>query len=212
MFNDLLTEKVQYVVWQLPSDVPLTQTKIENYRGNPIEFRNFLETTDYVVYFNKNLNETINKKIEEFYDVCMQLSKNSMTVSSLISLQKLSHSKVECWKTFSWKRVNRIKEILFQIKTVGKYVKPIILLSDAIGGATLERKPVNVPLFKQLSAPKPLEKEDPIIISCSVCLENKKNILFSPCNHVACCSLCAQKCETCPICRGDIDNVLEIFF
>jgi hypothetical protein len=215
MFNDLLAEKVQYVVWQLPTDVPISQVKTENYKGKTIQFRNFLETTDYIIYFNKNTNSEITKKIEEFYNVCHQLSylsNKNLVVSNISFFKKLSHSRVECWKSFSWKKPSRIKEILFHIQQIGKYIKPIIFLSDAIGGASLERKQIEfLPTFKVFSSPKPLEENDPQIISCSVCFENKKNILFTPCSHITCCSSCAQKCQDCPICRKTIDNMIEVF-
>lgn len=43
---------------------------------------------------------------------------------------------------------------------------------------------------------------------CIICEENKRNILFSPCNHVLACEECYQKdeTETCYVCREKIEN------
>ena len=36
---------------------------------------------------------------------------------------------------------------------------------------------------------------------CKVCLDAKCCIAFQPCGHTVCCVPCAEKIETCPICR-----------
>lgn len=50
---------------------------------------------------------------------------------------------------------------------------------------------------------------------CSICISDKKNILFQPCNHLSCCELCANdlvsKKGFCPICRVEITNTIKIF-
>ncbi len=50
---------------------------------------------------------------------------------------------------------------------------------------------------------------------CSICISNKKNILFQPCNHLSCCEFCAKDLVTknglCPICRIQIINSIKIF-
>ena len=44
---------------------------------------------------------------------------------------------------------------------------------------------------------------------CVVCLENKKNVIFSPCGHYYCCDECYNNLPTkkCPICRTQIAGV-----
>lgn len=39
---------------------------------------------------------------------------------------------------------------------------------------------------------------------CIVCLENNRNILFTPCNHIVCCNICSNQLITCPFCRENI--------
>ena len=44
---------------------------------------------------------------------------------------------------------------------------------------------------------------------CIMCYENKKNVLFNPCNHVISCYRCVQKmnkCE-CPVCKSAIHTI-----
>ena len=39
---------------------------------------------------------------------------------------------------------------------------------------------------------------------CIICVEKERNIMFSPCNHISCCSSCSTNLMNCPICRTDI--------
>lgn len=44
------------------------------------------------------------------------------------------------------------------------------------------------------------------IDECLVCSDGKREMLFSPCGHVACCNACAPRVKKCLICR---ENVLS---
>lgn len=46
---------------------------------------------------------------------------------------------------------------------------------------------------------------------CSICCINNYNTVFVPCGHVFACTKCASSLSVCPICRGNIENVLRIF-
>jgi hypothetical protein len=47
---------------------------------------------------------------------------------------------------------------------------------------------------------------------CLVCYNNKRNILFTPCNHLCCCSECSElSLINCPYCRVPIENKVNIF-
>lgn len=48
---------------------------------------------------------------------------------------------------------------------------------------------------------------------CTICFENPKNIIFTPCYHMALCKPCYDRLETrnCPICRKRINNIVKIF-
>ena len=46
---------------------------------------------------------------------------------------------------------------------------------------------------------------------CSICFEAEKNIVMMPCKHLCACEECSKKVETCPICRGKINEMMRIF-
>ena len=46
---------------------------------------------------------------------------------------------------------------------------------------------------------------------CSVCIDKRKNIMFTPCNHVCVCEECSIKVSSCPICRGDIEKKTKVY-
>jgi hypothetical protein len=46
---------------------------------------------------------------------------------------------------------------------------------------------------------------------CNLCITEKINVFFSPCNHAYCCTICASKLNECPICRQKIKNKMIIY-
>jgi len=46
---------------------------------------------------------------------------------------------------------------------------------------------------------------------CVICMDDPRNIKFSPCNHVACCEECAPHCEMCPLCRERVISSEKVF-
>lgn len=54
-------------------------------------------------------------------------------------------------------------------------------------------------------------------ITCIICMENNRNILFEPCHHLSCCSTCINQMRNrpnfnCPICRTSIEQTVEVYF
>ena len=47
------------------------------------------------------------------------------------------------------------------------------------------------------------EEED----ECCICLDNKAEMTFTPCNHVITCKACSVQLKKCPFCRKDIDSI-----
>ncbi len=43
-----------------------------------------------------------------------------------------------------------------------------------------------------------------------VCSDNKRDILFQPCNHIVACSVCASRCKKCLICKEAILQRVQI--
>ncbi len=49
---------------------------------------------------------------------------------------------------------------------------------------------------------------------CAVCFENKKDIVFIPCNHQCCCIDCARNLfekPICPLCKSEIKSAIKVF-
>ncbi|CAF3129097.1 unnamed protein product [Rotaria socialis] len=56
-------------------------------------------------------------------------------------------------------------------------------------------------------------EEIPNKLECVVCLSAEKSCLIYPCNHFCCCTECALKIgKQCPMCRGCIQSIQQIFF
>lgn len=48
-------------------------------------------------------------------------------------------------------------------------------------------------------------------MTCTVCLDQPKEMLFRPCGHVATCQQCAESLSTCPLCRARIDEKIRTY-
>lgn len=47
----------------------------------------------------------------------------------------------------------------------------------------------------------------PMEVRCIVCMENPREIILLPCNHVCLCEDCAEKIDRkCPVCKGSIEG------
>eukprot|EP01084_Bolivina_argentea_P124634 220861_1 len=46
---------------------------------------------------------------------------------------------------------------------------------------------------------------------CVVCMDQKKNMLFRPCNHVAVCQTCHLQLKECPLCQKPITESILIY-
>eukprot|EP00388_Colpodella_angusta_P000290 GDKJ01001112.1.p1 GENE.GDKJ01001112.1~~GDKJ01001112.1.p1 ORF type:complete len:142 (-),score=15.39 GDKJ01001112.1:25-450(-) len=55
------------------------------------------------------------------------------------------------------------------------------------------------------------EKSDNESSQCHVCLDNKINCAFRPCNHARCCTDCALQLTECPTCREPVTEMYRIF-
>lgn len=47
---------------------------------------------------------------------------------------------------------------------------------------------------------------------CVVCLQARARVAFFPCRHMKVCKVCADECDTCPICRAEIKERHVIYF
>ena len=55
--------------------------------------------------------------------------------------------------------------------------------------------------------------DDPATLDeCMVCSDHKRDILFKPCGHVACCSPCSVRVKKCLICREGTTSRVKVSF
>lgn len=48
-------------------------------------------------------------------------------------------------------------------------------------------------------------------LRCVVCLERQREVLFTPCTHLVCCSVCARHVgNSCPVCRGYVSGLISV--
>jgi hypothetical protein len=60
---------------------------------------------------------------------------------------------------------------------------------------------------------RPLDDDLQQKINCVICFSNERSHLIAPCNHLCCCSTCANQIKNeCPICRRPISSIQRIFF
>ncbi|CAH0390695.1 unnamed protein product [Bemisia tabaci] len=57
---------------------------------------------------------------------------------------------------------------------------------------------------------RPNSTEGVAMDECLVCSDLRRDTLFSPCNHVACCSICAPRVKKCLICRQQVSARTKI--
>merc|ERR1711964_628866 len=47
--------------------------------------------------------------------------------------------------------------------------------------------------------------------NCCVCFERKRSVVFRPCKHMIVCGECSERFTTCPFCREQINEKMEVF-
>ena len=47
--------------------------------------------------------------------------------------------------------------------------------------------------------------------TCTVCLVEKRGVLFLPCGHLVCCGECSERVDECPMCRKVIRKRKTVF-
>lgn len=47
---------------------------------------------------------------------------------------------------------------------------------------------------------------------CTICMDNIRDIIITPCYHSVVCNNCINKIKNCPICRNEIKNTIKYYF
>jgi len=60
--------------------------------------------------------------------------------------------------------------------------------------------------------PPQIPPDIPEELLCKVCMENKINTTIIPCGHACVCIEDSKKLKECPMCRGEIKEIIKLFF
>lgn len=61
-----------------------------------------------------------------------------------------------------------------------------------------------------VAAQQPSEEEEEESLLCKICYSRVANSVLSPCGHVMCCTKCAKKLATCPMCRESVVSIIKL--
>lgn len=81
---------------------------------------------------------------------------------------------------------------------------PLDLCPDPKLAKTLEKCAKEYKSQSQPSSPTHKNSED--VDECIICSTNKRNVIFSPCQHIATCEGCAGRVKKCLLCRNLVDS------
>jgi len=107
-----------------------------------------------------------------------------------------------------------IKELDKMAKKFSTKLDDLRLAFSSMSESEIEEHIRNVVKIGELSQKILLEKVNKRADEnlCSVCMEEKKNILLSPCNHLCVCEKCSTHINNmCPICRTPVTSTLKVF-
>jgi len=48
-------------------------------------------------------------------------------------------------------------------------------------------------------------------MSCVICMDKPRGVMFNPCNHIACCERCSNPLPLCPLCRVPIGKRIKAY-
>ena len=102
---------------------------------------------------------------------------------------------------FSSTMNNRLNKTIDFLTDENKYFRDKINRLDE----TLRLLKYQIISYKQMLLDKNVEKKDSVY--CILCMDNNRNVLFKPCNHIVICDKCsgATDLQECIICKAKID-------
>jgi aspartyl-tRNA synthetase len=129
--------------------------------------------------------------------IISQLLKNTKGPSLLINIPNENSS-------------NERLEILQQaIKEFGKVQVAYQNLDESTSNSTINNTSTRK---KNQRKKKRLEQLKETLL-CIVCKDSKREILFTPCNHICCCEDCGQKIiNHCVYCKAVIQSKIKVYF
>lgn len=134
------------------------------------------------------------------YDMAVKWYEKAINAGSTYAISDLIDVKIEMSieKEFNdkfEKDKSCLEEQLLQLtKEVSEYEHKIESMLDIISDITQSKRK--------------RETEEEL---CVVCMEKEKDRLFLPCNHMCCCSDCAENIRKCPLCRVRLTRKHKVY-
>ena len=96
---------------------------------------------------------------------------------------------------------NRLNKTIDFLTEENKYFRDKINKLDNL----LKQLKYQIISYKQTIQDKNVQKNDTLY--CILCMDNNRNVLFKPCNHIVICDTCSgsTNLEECIICKAHID-------
>ena len=66
-------------------------------------------------------------------------------------------------------------------------------------------------IAKAIKTPVPDRKSGEFDTPCLVCMDNASIVLYLPCKHLCCCSVCSSLMKTCPLCERPIKHKISVY-
>ena len=152
------------------------------------------------------------------------LSKKKVSIDNLSIGKKNSFANVTSWSKKFKEEISLVQQYKNELKKLDDVYKDKYLLEKRMDKTDLnilknknrflENK--NKTLINEIKSFRNInnslkEKIDEVNL-CSICYENKINILCSPCNHICICEKCHKGVGSkCPMCREDVKKFIKVY-
>lgn len=73
--------------------------------------------------------------------------------------------------------------------------------------STFKAKRSNSNYLEMMQSPKNYDES----MTCAICFENERDVVFIPCKHNASCLRCSKNIKQCPVCRLKITDIIRIY-
>jgi hypothetical protein len=171
-----------------------------------------LETTkDYIFLFDRNESlmeaEIVPLRNTNIMDFLNIGSVHTLWQRHRIQILPINFHVGTAMPCFYVKELLQVDPIVAEEHPVDE--EPIVDEHPVVDQVVVEEDPVAEQVADQV-VEQDVEEQTTL---CSVCFSNKKNVVFMPCRHMACCEMCAsnQNVTNCVLCRTPIEQTIVVF-
>lgn len=154
-----------------------------------------------------------------YEDVCSSLERERM---KLIEWMSASHTHMSKIRATLDKCLNTLHELnayvpMIEYSTVDSadtFASLLSMMKDVETAVTEQRTIILYPSkeFNDSESNNVDESIDAQIVHanrCCICLSDAANVIFLPCRHATCCSICSKEIKSCPLCREPLWFVVK---